>query len=186
MKAVTSDVYLHEMPGGQYTNLKIQANSLGLGGDWGKICKSYAAANHITSAGAQSAQRSQTFVGQHARTSPAVPPSNRAQSRAHPCLHTPCQYVSGYAQQQISCLMPCPTFPLPANDLQVTPSSKVVGDLAQFMVQNDLDETSLVAKAAELSFPSSVVGSVLAEVQILGCTCWAVLTLFFCGGWCIC
>jgi hypothetical protein len=45
MKAVTSDVYMHEMPGGQYTNLKIQANSLGLGGDWGKICKAYAAAN---------------------------------------------------------------------------------------------------------------------------------------------
>jgi len=45
MKAVTSDVYLHEMPGGQYTNLKIQANSLGLGADWDKICKSYAAAN---------------------------------------------------------------------------------------------------------------------------------------------
>eukprot|EP00983_Pelagomonas_calceolata_P119367 1160599-Pelagomonas_calceolata.AAC.11 len=121
MKAVTSDVYLHEMPGGQYTNLKIQANSLGLGGDWGKICKSYAAANRAL-----------------------------------------------------------------GDIVKVTPSSKVVGDLAQFMVQNDLDETSLVAKAAELSFPSSVVGSVLAEVQILGCTCWAVLTLFFCGGWCIC
>jgi len=92
MKAVTSDVYLHEMPGGQYTNLKIQANSLGLGGDWGKICKSYAAANRAL-----------------------------------------------------------------GDIVKVTPSSKVVGDLAQFMVQNDLDETSLVAKAAELSFPSSVV-----------------------------
>lgn len=41
--------------------------------------------------------------------------------------------------------------------LQVTPSSKVVGDLAQFMVQNDLDEFSLVEKAETLSFPSSVV-----------------------------
>ncbi len=41
--------------------------------------------------------------------------------------------------------------------LQVTPSSKVVGDLAQFMVQNGLDEHSLVAKAENLSFPSSVV-----------------------------
>ncbi|KAF5836615.1 carbamoyl-phosphate synthase L chain, ATP binding domain-containing protein [Dunaliella salina] len=92
MKAVTSDVYLHEMPGGQYTNLKIQANSLGLGGDWGKICKSYADANRAL-----------------------------------------------------------------GDIVKVTPSSKVVGDLAQFMVQNDLDEESLVAKASELSFPSSVV-----------------------------
>jgi pyruvate carboxylase len=40
---------------------------------------------------------------------------------------------------------------------QVTPSSKVVGDLAQFMVQNDLDEHSLVEKADTLSFPGSVV-----------------------------
>ena len=40
---------------------------------------------------------------------------------------------------------------------QVTPSSKVVGDLAQFMVQNDLDEHSLVEKADTLSFPASVV-----------------------------
>lgn len=40
---------------------------------------------------------------------------------------------------------------------QVTPSSKVVGDLAQFMVQNDLDEHTLVEKADTLSFPASVV-----------------------------
>lgn len=40
---------------------------------------------------------------------------------------------------------------------QVTPSSKVVGDLAQFMVQNDLDEHSLLEKADTLSFPASVV-----------------------------
>ena len=36
---------------------------------------------------------------------------------------------------------------------QVTPSSKVVGDLAQFMVQNDLDETKLVEKASNLNLP---------------------------------
>jgi hypothetical protein len=45
-------------------------------------------------------------------------------------------------------------FPAPP---QVIPSSKVVGDLAQFMVQNDLDEHSLVEKADTLSFPGSVV-----------------------------
>lgn len=37
--------------------------------------------------------------------------------------------------------------------MQVTPSSKVVGDLAQFMVQNDLDEKSLVERAETLNFP---------------------------------
>lgn len=41
--------------------------------------------------------------------------------------------------------------------VKVTPSSKVVGDLAQFMVQNDLDEHSVVEKADQLSFPGSVV-----------------------------
>lgn len=39
----------------------------------------------------------------------------------------------------------------------MTPSSKVVGDLAQFMVQNNLDEHTLVEQAAQLSFPNSVV-----------------------------
>jgi pyruvate carboxylase len=41
--------------------------------------------------------------------------------------------------------------------VKVTPSSKVVGDLAQFMVQNELDEVSVVEKADQLSFPASVV-----------------------------
>jgi pyruvate carboxylase len=41
--------------------------------------------------------------------------------------------------------------------VKVTPSSKVVGDLAQFMVQNELDEVSVVDKADQLSFPASVV-----------------------------
>jgi len=41
--------------------------------------------------------------------------------------------------------------------VKVTPSSKVVGDLAQFMVQNELDEKTLLEKAEELNFPSSVV-----------------------------
>jgi len=36
---------------------------------------------------------------------------------------------------------------------QVTPSSKVVGDLAQFMVQNDLDDVKLVEKAGNLNLP---------------------------------
>lgn len=40
---------------------------------------------------------------------------------------------------------------------QVTPTSKVVGDLAQFMVQNKLDEKDVLSRASELDFPSSVV-----------------------------
>ncbi|XP_023217737.1 pyruvate carboxylase, mitochondrial-like isoform X1 [Centruroides sculpturatus] len=41
--------------------------------------------------------------------------------------------------------------------IKVTPSSKVVGDLAQFMVQNKLTADDVIEKAEELSFPSSVV-----------------------------
>lgn len=40
---------------------------------------------------------------------------------------------------------------------QVTPSSKIVGDLAQFMVQNSLSRAEVEARADELSFPLSVV-----------------------------
>ena len=39
----------------------------------------------------------------------------------------------------------------------MTPSSKVVGDLAQFMVQNKLTKQQVLDQASELSFPSSVV-----------------------------
>ena len=41
--------------------------------------------------------------------------------------------------------------------IKVTPSSKVVGDLAQFMVQNQLSKEDVEQRAEELSFPSSVV-----------------------------
>ena len=41
--------------------------------------------------------------------------------------------------------------------LQVTPTSKVVGDLAQFMVQNKLDERDVLSRAEELDFPTSVI-----------------------------
>jgi len=92
LKATSSDVYYHQMPGGQYTNLKFQAQSLGLGDQWEKVKTSYAAANRAL-----------------------------------------------------------------GNIVKVTPSSKVVGDLAQFLVQNDLDEHSLVEQAEELSLPQSVV-----------------------------
>ena len=92
LKSTCADVYSHEMPGGQYTNLKFQAMSLGLGSEWSRIKKAYAEANQVL-----------------------------------------------------------------GNIVKVTPSSKVVGDLAQFMVQNNLDVHSVVEQAEELSFPKSVV-----------------------------
>ncbi|XP_011270291.1 hypothetical protein CAOG_08680 [Capsaspora owczarzaki ATCC 30864] len=91
-KASSSDVYQHEMPGGQYTNLFFQSMSLGLSEQWGAIKTSYAAANRLL-----------------------------------------------------------------GDIVKVTPSSKVVGDLAQFMVANELDEEKVIAQADRLSFPSSVV-----------------------------
>ena len=41
--------------------------------------------------------------------------------------------------------------------IKVTPSSKIVGDLAQFMVQNNLTKETVLDRADELSFPKSVV-----------------------------
>src|SRR6266478_4334223 len=41
----TAEVYIHEMPGGQYTNLKAQAESMGLGGRWHEIARAYAYVN---------------------------------------------------------------------------------------------------------------------------------------------
>jgi pyruvate carboxylase len=41
----TAEVYLHEMPGGQYTNLKQQAESMGLGERWPEVSRAYADVN---------------------------------------------------------------------------------------------------------------------------------------------
>ncbi len=43
----TGDLYEHEMPGGQYTNLYHQARALGLADRWSQICKTYAAVNQL-------------------------------------------------------------------------------------------------------------------------------------------
>eukprot|EP00128_Syssomonas_multiformis_P015042 Colp12_sorted_trinity150504_noHs@24512 len=87
-----SDVYLHEMPGGQYTNLQFQSMALGMSGQWDAIKKAYEQANRLM-----------------------------------------------------------------GDIIKVTPSSKVVGDMAQFMVQNNLDEEKVLSQAEKLSFPKSVV-----------------------------
>ncbi len=44
-KTGTAEVYLHEMPGGQITNLKEQAEAMGLGDRWPEIAKTYAEVN---------------------------------------------------------------------------------------------------------------------------------------------
>jgi pyruvate carboxylase len=43
----TSDLYSHEMPGGQYTNLYHQARALGLADRWQEVCRAYAGANQL-------------------------------------------------------------------------------------------------------------------------------------------
>ncbi|MBX3470481.1 MAG: pyruvate carboxylase [Planctomycetes bacterium] len=92
LKSGSADVYVHEMPGGQYTNLRFQATELGLASRWPAIKRAYAAANRLL-----------------------------------------------------------------GDVIKVTPSSKVVGDLAQFMVQNDLSEDDVRERAETLSLPQSVV-----------------------------
>ncbi|XP_020279245.1 pyruvate carboxylase, mitochondrial isoform X2 [Pseudomyrmex gracilis] len=92
MKSGNADVYLNEIPGGQYTNLQFQAYSLGLGEFFEDVKKAYREANLLL-----------------------------------------------------------------GDIIKVTPSSKVVGDLAQFMVQNKLTADDVLKKAEELSFPKSVV-----------------------------
>lgn len=47
LKAGASEVYLHEMPGGQFTNLKEQARSLGLESRWHDVANAYRAANDL-------------------------------------------------------------------------------------------------------------------------------------------
>ena len=92
-KSGSPDVYNHEIPGGQYTNLLFQSTQLGLREKWPEIKSKYAEANQLC-----------------------------------------------------------------GDIVKVTPSSKVVGDLAQFMVQNDLSEQDVNEQAAQgtLSLPGSV------------------------------
>ena len=47
LPAPASEVYLHEMPGGQFTNLKAQARSLGLEERWHEVAQAYADANRM-------------------------------------------------------------------------------------------------------------------------------------------
>ena len=89
--AGTAEVYEHEIPGGQYSNLRPQAAALGLLDKFEEVKRRFADANQL--------------LGD-------IP--------------------------------------------KVTPSSKVVGDLALFMVSNDLTPAEVISKGASLSFPESV------------------------------
>ena len=92
MRAGTSGVYRHEMPGGQYTNLREQARAVGLEEHWPQVTEAYAEVNLLF-----------------------------------------------------------------GDIVKVTPSSKVVGDMALFMVTNDLTPQDVVDPAREIAFPDSVV-----------------------------
>ncbi|MGD9679386.1 MAG: pyruvate carboxylase [Vulcanibacillus sp.] len=92
MIASSAEIYKHEMPGGQYSNLMQQASAVGLGDRFEAIKETYATVNKMF-----------------------------------------------------------------GDIIKVTPSSKVVGDMALFMVQNNLTEEEVMSKGDQLAFPNSVV-----------------------------
>lgn len=92
LKAGTAEVYEHEIPGGQYSNLKPQAIALGLEHKFEQIKKNYAIVNQLF-----------------------------------------------------------------GDIVKVTPSSKVVGDMALFMTSNDLTANDVMRGDNSLAFPESVV-----------------------------
>lgn len=87
-----SEIYVHEMPGGQYSNLQQQAKAVGLGDRWEEVKRMYSRVNLLF-----------------------------------------------------------------GDIVKVTPSSKVVGDMALFMVQNDLDENTVLTRGKTIDFPDSVI-----------------------------
>lgn len=99
LKASAAEVFQHEIPGGQYSNLKPQAIALGLGDKFEQIKEMYATVN--------------TMFG---------------------------------------------------DIVKVTPSSKVVGDMAQFMVANNLTEQDVYDKGENISFPESVQQFFMGEI----------------------
>ncbi len=91
LRAGTAEVYEHEIPGGQYSNLRPQARALGLEEQFEAIKKNYRIANQLF-----------------------------------------------------------------GDIVKVTPSSKVVGDMAMFMTANNLTEQDIFEKGDKLAFPDSV------------------------------
>ena len=101
-KGGSSDVYLHQMPGGQFTNLKEQARSLGITTDkWGMVANKYSEVNQLF-----------------------------------------------------------------GDIVKVTPSSKIVGDMALYMIANDLSKEDVLDPKKEISFPASVIEFFKGEIGI--------------------
>ena len=172
LRSPSSEVYYHEMPGGQYTNLKFQSMSLGLGEEWQKVKDAYAAANRALGnivSGWWWARRAICVCegvgwGWGGVGWSGVQPQRRGRSRCRRCASP--RWAAPAAPTSASLLAtrpplthpPPPARPPRRAQVKVTPSSKVVGDLAQCMVANNIaDEHELVAKAASLSLPDSVV-----------------------------
>ena len=99
LRAGASEVYLHEMPGGQFTNLKEQARSLGLESRWHEVAQRYHDVNLMF-----------------------------------------------------------------GDIVKVTPSSKVVGDMALMMVSQDLAVEDVMAPDRDVAFPDSVVQMMRGEL----------------------
>uniref|UniRef100_UPI0003826AD9 biotin/lipoyl-containing protein n=1 Tax=Paenisporosarcina sp. TG-14 TaxID=1231057 RepID=UPI0003826AD9 len=92
MMSPHTEIYVHEMPGGQYSNLQQQAKAVGLGGRFEEVTAMYSVVNLMF-----------------------------------------------------------------GDVVKVTPSSKVVGDMALFMVQNDLTEETVLSRGLTIDFPDSVI-----------------------------
>jgi pyruvate carboxylase len=99
LMASSAEVFYHEIPGGQYSNLKPQAESLGLGNKMEDIKKAYREVNELF-----------------------------------------------------------------GDIVKVTPSSKIVGDMALFMVSNNLTKEAVLTKGGSLNFPESVVSFFKGEI----------------------
>ncbi len=129
IKSGDSGVYIHEMPGGQYTNLLFQSQSLGLGTRW---------MGEFT----QDSERSEL---------------SQWQTKFF-FLFFSFFYFSFFFLKFIEVKKAYAAANNVCGDIvKVTPSSKVVGDLAQFMVSQKLTEQDIYREAETLSFPNSVV-----------------------------
>lgn len=92
LKSTSAEIYKYEIPGGQYSNLKPQVESFGLGHRFNEVKEMYVTVNEML-----------------------------------------------------------------GDIVKVTPSSKAVGDMAIFMIQNDLTPDNILVKAKDMAFPDSVV-----------------------------
>ena len=132
MKSGSSDVYLTEMPGGQYTNLLFQSTCLGLEVLIFLLLLPYLHPN----------------ISNHKfLPSPPPPPTPQGQWPSVKKAYIEANTLLGDIPK-------------------VTPSSKVVGDLAQFLVSNSLSPQQFLTSAPYLSLPTSVVNFFLGHLGV--------------------